>query len=147
MKSEPELTAFLLSLANDMRRHKGDKALSDLPVSVPQEPEECIIANAFNYGCYVEPTGKGCGTIRFQTQLDRDTYLKVMKIDVEQDYPDWAEEFPNKEGAWEASNAAPLTKELDEIACAFDEGMLFQKYSRYAINEAEYEREQAGLIY
>jgi hypothetical protein len=76
--TDKETTVWLLNLANDMRRHKNYPTLADLPESIPQDPTNCIIANAFNFGCRVMPDE---GTITFQCQEDVDVYFKVMNLD------------------------------------------------------------------
>lgn len=138
-----ETATWLLNLANDMRRAKEDQLLNDLPLSIPNNSENCIIANAFNYGCQVEP-GNG-GFITFQTIEDRNTYLKVMGMEwsPEEYECDCTEDYfcgcEDKEdtitvtyngvnlGSYYYANA-PMTEELVKIAEDFDEGLLFEEY-------------------
>jgi hypothetical protein len=127
LTTDPADVSFLLSLANDMRREKGDPTLSDLPTSTPQEPNMCIIANAFNYGCEVNPHYNPRDRhILFNSEEDRDAYLKVVGISKEE-LADWQEEAAGK--FWFKHDvAAPLTDELNDIATDFDEGKRFIEY-------------------
>lgn len=130
---EKEIAVWLLNLANDMRRAKQDKILDDLPPSVQQDPEECIIANAFNYGCTVDP---GTGVITFQTEEDRNTYLKIMNINPNdggstykfEGYGEITDEDFDHYYVYDTCEA-PMTKELIEIAESFDSGYLFSDYT------------------
>lgn len=134
-QTDPAKVSYLLSLANDMRLAKGDTPLVDLPESIPEEPEHCIIANAFNYGCSVDP---GAGLINFESQSDVDTYFKVMNLDPSEYYfPDDyqhledydLEDFFNYADRQVLGHCeAPMTPELIEIAELFDEGTWFQEY-------------------
>lgn len=131
---------WLLNLANDMRKAKNDKTLDDLPVSIPQDANRCIIANAFNYGCNVDPDS---GMITFKTQEDRDTYLKVMDIDSETSddlyigIDEISEEDYNEWNTVYCTTEAPMTAQLIDIAQLFDTGELFAEYSEYGSNNVK----------
>jgi hypothetical protein len=125
--TDPEDVSWLLNIANDMRKAKGDKLLVDLPSSVPQDPNNCIIANAFNYGCNVDPAP---GIITFQNEEDVDTYFQVMglnKADFTYDDDDFADDEVYRGHVYD-SNEAPMTQELIDIAEAFDNRSLFLEY-------------------
>lgn len=123
MKLENDELRYLLDIANDMRAAKGDKKLEDLPKSVPSDGANCLVANAFNYDCTVDPETR---EIVFTTQKDRDTYLSIMDISLAQgidNYDDWEDE----EGNYYSSVSAPLTHELIDIAEGFD-AHLYEEY-------------------
>ena len=132
-----DIAVWLLNVANDMRKAKNDAELIDLPVSVPQDTDHCIIANAFNYGCSVDP---GAGTITFSDINDVDTYFKVMNLERSNflyqddvyfengqyyriDDDDYVSEQVFEE------NEAPMTPELIEIAEEFDAGVILHDYN------------------
>ena len=119
-RTERETAVWLLNLANDMRARKGYKQLTRLPESVPQDSQRCIIANAFNFGCSVDPDE---GIITFQNTEDRNTYLNVMNIDLEKDYEHDLELLD-----YLGDSQAPMTEELMEIAEAFDNHEMFSEY-------------------
>ena len=76
----PELT-LLLDLANDLRKKKDNDVLSDLPSSIPEEPSECLVANAFNYGCEVMPGReftRFAKNITFKTHEDAKLYQSIV---------------------------------------------------------------------
>jgi hypothetical protein len=106
--------AWLLSVANDMRRKKGSNEIEDLPDSEAGVPSRCIIANAFNFGCNVYPGHKvETSEIIFKTKEDLDTYLKIMDLDQDSVVTE------NDEYKY---YAARLTEDLNQVAIAFDEG-------------------------
>jgi hypothetical protein len=126
--------AFVLNLANDMRREKNDELLEDLPVSEPSNSYNCILANAFNYGCSVMPyqgdrgfRGWENGGIQFNTREDAETYCKVVGILPETIVYTLAEVPQRVSGAF---YEAPLTRELSDVAQDFDHGI----YSEYNKN-------------
>ena len=127
-----KLTAvWLLNLANDMRIAKGDDPLDDLPMSERQNAERCIIANAFNYGCVVEPDE---AKITFQSVEDVDTYFKVMGLDKSNYDYEGDPDLERDEDGWYVGQVfecmeAPMTPELVEIAEDFDSGLVFQQYA------------------
>lgn len=127
--TDPKDVSYLLSLANDMRRAKGDEILDDLPESEPQEVHACIIANAFNYGCEVHPRGEHLedAYIEFTEREDLETYLKVMNIT---DWETWARKQTAMTDLYETCwwTRGPLNKELNSIAVDFDEGKRFVEY-------------------
>lgn len=142
--NDKEVSTYLLNLANDMRRAKNILIpLSDLPVSDRREPHSCIIANAFNSGCEVEP---GSETITWETEADANTYAKVMGFLVEiktelvlhdDDYPEddeyentyvWTDSEGNHWAELMSPYDTPMTNELVKIANEFDEGELFVEY-------------------
>lgn len=136
---DKETAVWLLNLANDMRKRKGNQKIVDLPPSIPQDTDRCIIANAFNYGCSVDPDS---GIIDFQTVEDRDTYLNVMNIEMEKDFPEWLEDEygdePNKRNDFYLNaTIAPMTNQLIEIAEMFDSGDLFTEYRKHDPVNAE----------
>lgn len=118
---------WLLNMANDMRAAKGDTKLEDLPDSVPSRASACLIANAFNYGCYVNPNPSHAsepGKIQFQSYGDAQTYCKVV---------DLSEESIRTHNYDETVYVVPLTKELNAVAYQFDLG----RYSEYSAHYAE----------
>lgn len=137
-ETSPEVLAWVLSIANDMRSLNGDRLLDDLPKSQPGMPSECIIANAFNYGCQVGPvrSENNTGSIIFFSAQDAKNYLTVMDISMED-----ALEYMNNHSMESVtyktlehyelvygSVPMPLTPELNKIANLFDEGELFSEY-------------------
>src|SRR6187402_2687126 len=79
MKMENEELSKLLNISNDLRNVKGDKLLDDLPVSDPEQTTSCLVANAFNYGCEVNPSAnKKKGQIGFNNREDLEIYLNLV---------------------------------------------------------------------
>jgi len=121
--------SWLLGMANDMRARKNDDPLKDLPISVPEDTGACIIANAFNYDCEVDPrtpTDKDpdlVGWINFQTQEDVEAYCKITGIEPPNQAAFDDEGVSNEEDPYRCK----LTKELNEVALDFDSG----KYDEY----------------
>lgn len=111
--------AWLLGMANDMRTAKGDATLDDLPISVPEDIGSCLVANAFNYDCEVDPRTPSdsdpyrLGTIQFQEIEDVKTYCKITGLDLT--------------GSMFATLECPLTPELNAVAVDFDNN----KYDEY----------------
>lgn len=125
----PQELSELLSLANDMRLEKNDEPLVDLPKSTMRDSSNCLIANAFNYGCLVSPSGGTIGygspgKIYFQSEEDAKTYCKVVEIKESK----IIETGPN-ETKW--TYYAPLTPLLDQIANRFDNCA----YPDYSLND------------
>jgi hypothetical protein len=136
---ERQYFTLLLNLANDMRALHNDQKLDDLPTSVPQDQYHCIIANAFNYGCTVEP---GEALITFKSREDVEAYLKVMGFSY--NYLTSDNEYGEDEGWLYVDDygeyraeyyEAPMTPELVDIAEQFDTGTLFREYSEYWVDE------------
>jgi hypothetical protein len=107
--------SWLLGLANDMRAAHEDDLLDDLPESYPEDASACIIANAFNYDCEVQPLRSGPGRIYFATEDDKEKYLTIVG---------------EKSRIADAYLVAELTPELNEVALAFDDG----EYNEYVPN-------------
>ena len=129
MKPNKDALVYLLNLANDMRRAKGDNEIYALPGSTRHHPYDCIIANAFNYGCAVYPT---LG-IFFQEEKDALTYCKVMDIspdnvkfiECDSKRPEDMDDNNYNPTAYDGRGPdlpwkAPLTNELEMIAKWFD---------------------------
>jgi len=125
MKTEKEKLIFLLDLANEMRVKNNDSQLDDLPMSIPGSIGKCIVANAFNYGCEVYPSKTHNnidgtkGHILFKNEKDCLAYIKIIGNALKDNV------FPLKYGGF---YKAPLSKELNQIALAFDEGRVFTEY-------------------
>lgn len=123
--------AWLLSMANDMRAANDDEKLDDLPISVPEDTGSCIIANAFNYGCEVNPADDvEKSYIQFWTETDAETYCQVTGLDFGNIRP----ETIGSCTSWKV----PLTPELNKVALAFDEG----EYDEYSWFETPEYKEQ-----
>lgn len=116
--------AWLLGMANDMRLANDDEPLEDLPISVPEDVGACIIANAFNYGCEVNPRNEEVGTIIFWSQADAENYCSVTGID-----PTTIVSKTNSLTSGETF-VVKLTPELNEVALNFDDGM-YEEYNYY----------------
>jgi hypothetical protein len=109
MRMEAPELVNLLNMANDMR-----KAIDDLPVSQMSNPNACLIANAFNYGCVVHPGDPG-GYIYFNDYEDAVTYCIITEAPKESIRQGWR----GGENKWEVR----LTSELNDIALTFDRGL------------------------
>jgi hypothetical protein len=110
--------SWLLGMANDMRAANDDEQLTDLPISVPEDVGACIIANAFNYGCEVNPSSDGPETsyIQFWSRHDAEVYCKVTNIDPVEIKS--VQDSLSSGTSWRVH----LTPELNDVAIAFDEG-------------------------
>lgn len=147
MKVDAKELVLLLELANEMRKKKGDDLLEDLPVSDPWKMESCLIANAFNYGCQVNP---GEGLIFFQTLDDMEMYFKVLKemdlLDPSDDYlcdfhgipqgSDWKKYLSTSMEGY----VSPLPMILVDIAENFDRGA-YKPYASFDVEAVVAKRE------
>lgn len=130
---------WLLDLANAMRKYKGDETLDDLPNAYRREPEECLIAKAFNYGCHVGPSGDNeNGYIQFQSVSDRETYEKIIfERGLTDGFEEWKESYIDDMGEtyfnfYRLESFLPA--ELNNVAIAFDGG----EYKEYERKRAAY---------
>jgi hypothetical protein len=115
MKLDNSELAQLLNIANDLRKAKGDRKLEDLPDAYPKAPEACLVAKAFNYGCYIDPSDtRGKGIICFDSIEDKELFLELVPGSEVYDFNEYTAYLPE----W-----------INQIALDFDN----YKYTAYEI--------------
>lgn len=141
--TEEELLAF----ANKVRQAGGANVLEALLPSTPNQMKTCLIANALNFGCQIEPVENNLpgsdvrtkwsdGTLvwgmRFPDKMNHEDRQKICKavgckLAVIDEHEDWDSD---DEDATVLVHGMLLPKPIGNAADAFDQGVAFTEYRK-----------------
>lgn len=130
-----EAIAEAVNAANLFRQKYGVGLLDDLPPSYSEDPEQCVLANAFNFDCQVDGLVQDPNNESAPDELRGNWYVKFSVLD-EDKAKSLAEILKTGVYRWDDQGdthlCVLLPKEIARIAEVFDAGNLDGKY--YSIN-------------
>lgn len=121
-----EAIAEAVNAANLFRKIYGESLIDDLPKSTAGEPEQCVLAKAFNFDCQVNGSIDGTWYVEFPiNEVEKAAQLATI-LGTETWRVDYGHEKCNEEEA--CYIRVELPKKIAMIATEFDSGRLDGKY-------------------